>query len=508
MHVDVDSPPSAPSGPRDDSVFPDATYKDTVLAPLFEGAKAHHIAPFRQINRAHCVMLAETGILTPDEGASIARALQEIDAEDLSRVPYTGEVEDVFFYVEAALAKLLGPDLAGRLHTGRSRNDMDHTIYRLALKAEIDRLAEEGRALAGALLDKAEAERDTIIVAYTHGQPAQPSTFGHYLAAALEVLLRDLARLEAARDVVDRSPMGAAAITTTGFPIDRHRMAELLGFAVPLENSYGCIASVDYVTATYSAVKLIFLHLGRVVQDLQQWTAFEVGQLYVPNAFVQISSIMPQKRNPVPIEHLRLLSSLTVGRADMMTDVMHNTPFTDMNDSEGPVQVAGYPAFESGGRVLALLRALVPALVVDAARVQRNIDASCITVTELADGVVRREGLPFRQAHEIAAVTSKEVLRAGAGLGEGYEAFRSAFETLAGRATGISADEFRQMTSPEHFVAVRDRFGGPAPAALDAAFAGYCASLADLAKRAKENQKRESASQHLLAEAFERLAAS
>src|SRR5690606_26158075 len=132
----------------------------------------------------------------------------------------------------------------GRLHTGRSRNDIDHTLYKLALKARIDALAEAGRALAGVLLDKATAERDTVIVAYTHGQPAQPSTLGHYLAAALEVLLRDLARLEEARAIVDLSPMGAAAITTTGFPIERHRVAELLGFAAPLRNSYGCIAAV------------------------------------------------------------------------------------------------------------------------------------------------------------------------------------------------------------------------------------------------------------------------
>jgi argininosuccinate lyase len=492
----------------DESVFPAEVYKSTVLEPLFEGAKAHYVAPFRRINRAHCVMLTEAGILTPDQGRSIARALREIDAKDQSEVAYTGEVEDFFFHVEAELSRHLGADLAGRLHTGRSRNDMDHTIYRLSLKVEIDRLATGARALAGALLDKAEAERDTIIVAYTHGQPAQPSTFGHYIAAAVEILLRDLERIEAARAIVDRSPMGAAAITTTGFPIDRHRVSELLGFAAPLENSYGCIAGVDYVTATYSALKLVFLHLGRVIQDLQQWTSFEVAQLYVPNAFVQISSIMPQKRNPVPIEHLRLLASLTVGRADMMMNTMHNTPFTDMNDSEGEVQVAGYAAFESGNRALALISALMPALVVDADRVRRIIDAACITVTELADSVVRREGLSFRQAHEIAAALSKEVIRAEKQIGDCYDVFCSAFEAIAGRTATISAEEFKHLTSAEHFVAVRDRFGGPAPAALNAAFVGYRAALAGLDRRAAENGERESASERMLGEALDSLAAS
>ena len=486
--------------------FPDPVYKDTVLKPLFEGAKAHFADHLRGINRAHLVMLAETGILTQEQAKAIAGALREVDAQDLSKVDYTGDVEDFFFHVEAELIRLLGVDLAGRLHTGRSRNDMDHTIFRLSLKAKIDCLAEEGRALAEAMIDKAGAERGTIIVAYTHGQPAQPSTFGHYIAAVVEVLLRDLERLAAARIVVDRSPMGAAAITTTGFPIDRGRVAELLGFAAPTENSYASIACVDYVTATYSAVKLICLHLGRVIQDLQFWTAFEVGQLHVSDAFVQISSIMPQKRNPVPIEHLRLLASLTVGRADTIVGVMHNTPFTDMNDSEGEVQAAGYAAFDSGGRVLSLFRALLSGISVDAARVHRNIDAACITVTELADSVVRREGLSFRQAHEIAATVAREAIGRGKGLGDSYDVFCAAFESLAGRATSISADTFREIISPEHFVAVRNRLGGPAPAALDAALTRYHTALEALSARAAEDAEREAVAKQALDAAFAKLA--
>src|SRR5690606_16295633 len=169
-------------------------------------------------------------------------------------------------------------------------------------------------------------------------------TFGHYLAAAIEVLIRDIERVQEARRIVDLCPMGAAAITTSGFPIDRALVAELLGFSGPLQNSYGCIAAVDYTTATYGAMELMFLHLGRPIQDLQFWTSFEVGQVYVPNALVQISSIMPQKRNPAPIEHLRHLASQTFSRARTMLDVMHNTPFTDMNDSEGETQSLGYQA--------------------------------------------------------------------------------------------------------------------------------------------------------------------
>jgi len=459
----------------DTSTFPAPVYRDTVLAPLFEGAKTHFTAQHRRINRAHLVMLAQTGVLNQKTAIAIAAALDQIDAEtDISALTYTGEVEDYFFLVEALLAEKLGPDTAGHLHTARSRNDIDHTVFKLKLKQKIDHILDACLTLARAFADTAIAEKSTIIVAYTHGQPAQPSTFGHYLGAALEVLLRDIDRLTQARAIVDLCPMGAAAITTSGFAVDRHRMAALLGFAAPMRNSYGCIAAIDYVTSTYTALKLIFLHLGRLVQDLQAWSGFEVSQLYVPNAYVQISSIMPQKRNPVPIEHLRLLASLTVGRADMVVNTMHNTPFTDMNDSEGEVQAAGYAAFDSGIRALDLAAGLIGAVSIQEASVRANIDASCITVTELADTLVREDGLSFRQAHEIAGDTARAVLAAGTSLSAGgFEPFKTAFAARTTRSSSLDAAAFDTAVSPENFVAVRDRFGGPSPRALDDALAVY-----------------------------------
>jgi argininosuccinate lyase len=272
-------------------------------------------------------------------------------------------------------------------------------------------------------------------------------------------------------------------------------MARLLGFSRPLQNSYGCIASIDYITSTYSAIELVCLHLGRFIQDLQFWTSFEVGQVYVPNAFVQISSIMPQKRNPVPIEHMRHLASQTVGRAQAMLTIMHNTPFTDMNDSEGESQGFGYGAFESGGRVLDLLAALVPALRINPERVRQNIRRSCITVTELADSLVRREGLSFREAHEIAAEVSRAVVAIGGDIAEdGYEAFQEAFERCTGRRAAVDRAQFAEIVSPENFVAVRDRFGGPAPRALSEAIAGYNQEITGIRHRIQETKRRGEAS--------------
>lgn len=491
----------------DTSVFPDPVYKETVLRPLFDGAKNHHVDAFRAIDRAHLVMLTETGILDADQAKAIAGALISIDNEiDPTTLTYTGEVEDFFFLIEKELKKRLGADLAGRLHTARSRNDIDHTLFKLGLKSRLDVLLEKALALHAALIAAAEREKATLIVAYTHGQPAQPTTFGHYLAAVIEVLARDIERLFEAYKTVDLSPMGAAAITTSGFATDRARVAELLGFAAPLQNSYSCIAGVDYITGVYGAMELLFLHLGRPIQDLQFWTSFEVGQIYVPNALVQISSIMPQKRNPVPIEHLRHLASQTFGRARAMLDVMHNTPFTDMNDSEGETQAMGYQAFDSAYRVLDLLAALVAQIKVDPAKVANNIRRSCITITELADSLVRREGLSFREGHEIAAAVARAVVAAGGDLmSDGYAPFLAAFEHSTGRTTTIDAATFAELVSPEYFVAVRTRFGGPAPEPLALAFAGYHQQSADFTDRLQHLIARQTQAGHQLQQRFNAL---
>ncbi len=491
----------------DTTTFPDPVYKDTVLGPLFDHARSDHAEGFRRVDRAHLVMLDRTGILPRDVAAQIARALAAIDAEiDPETLSYTGAFEDYFFLREAELKARVGIDIGGRLHTARSRNDIDHTLFKITLKARVDILLGECRALLAAMIETATRERETLIVAYTHGQPAQPTTFGHYLSAAIEVLIRDIERIEVARSVTDLCSMGAAAITTSGFPIDRQMMADLLGFAAPQRNSYSCIAAVDYITGTYSALELLFLHLGRLIQDFQVWSSFEVAQIYVPNAFVQVSSIMPQKRNPVPIEHMRHLASQTVGKARMMKDIMHNTPFTDMNDSEGESQAAGYGAFETGSRVLRLLTAFIPALRINEDRVAQNSDRACITITELADSIVRQEGISFRQAHEIAAETAKAVVASGQSLAAGgYAPFCAAYLAAVGVESEMSAERFAQTVSPAYFVAVRDRFGGPAPAPMAEALTAYLSALTDFEACAQRHEAREAAAAQSLNSAFSAL---
>ena len=214
------------TGSGDEERFPASVYRETVLTPLFEGVKRHHWRQQMRIDRASAIMLAAQGLLSRAEAGAILRALDEIEAgTDVAALTYTGEHEDFFFLVEAELTRRLGVAVAGKLHTGRSRNDIDHTVFKMALKERLATLIAELLAAIAALLDVARANRATLVVAYTHGQPAQPTTYGHYLGALVELLLRDVERLQHASRTPDMCSMGAAAITTSGFPLDRAMMA-------------------------------------------------------------------------------------------------------------------------------------------------------------------------------------------------------------------------------------------------------------------------------------------
>jgi len=449
---------------NDPTGFPAPAYARMVLAPLFDGYQRYFREHLLAVHHAHGIMLRERGWLTRAQTDAIFAALADATAQTANKIlEYSGEHEDYFFWLEAQLADRLGRDLAGRLHTGRSRNDIDHTILRMVMRERLLGLLGQLHHLVGTLIRRAEENTDTLVMAYTHNQPAQPTTFAHYLGALIEALLRDSTRLLRAYAIVDRCPLGAAAITTSGFRLDRARTAELLGFGAVLENSYGCIAGTDHIAETYSALKILLLGLGRFVQDLNTWSSFEVGHLRIPDAFVQISSIMPQKRNPVPIEHLRLLCSLAAGRAETVLLTLHNTPFTDMNDSEGPVHEAGYEAFDTVARVLELLEALMAVVGIDQERVRAHIEQACATITELADSLVRREGIPFRQSHEIAARIARQIIAQGISLSAlPMATFIDAFAGVTGQAPETSEAELRTICAPEHFVSVRDMFGGPA----------------------------------------------
>jgi argininosuccinate lyase len=376
-------------------------------------------------------------------------------------VLYDGTYEDLFFYIERLIKQSCDEDVAGRLHTARSRNDIDMTMYRIRQREFIAAVASATLDLREALLVLADRHKHTVYGAHTHTQPAQPSTIAHYLLAVIEQLERDTTRLGAAFESTNRNPLGACAITGTGFPIDRNRTSELLGFNGPTCNTYGSIATVDYLLESVSATSTLIVGVGRVVQDLLLWCTMEFGYLRLSDGFVQGSSIMPQKRNPVALEHARAIGSKAVGQAQAITTAVHNTPFGDIVDTEDDLQPLVASMFGDAIRMVTLVAAAMRLADFNVEHLASRASHGGTTMTELADTLVRDHGLPFSSAHAIAALllkaqTEDPNVSLSAALG-------SASGAILGRPLEYSEADLQKVLSPAHFVSVRKTRGGPAP---------------------------------------------
>jgi len=260
--------------------------------------------------------------------------------------------------------------------------------------------------------------------------------------------------------VTNRCPLGACAITGTGFPIDRQVTSDLLGFDGPTGNTYGSIATVDYLLEGAAAASILLVGVGRFVQDLLLWCTREVGYLRLPDGFVQTSSIMPQKRNPVALEHARALASKAMAQAAAIGMAIHNTPFGDIVDTEDDIQPLVTSAFRDAVRAVALVAAAIKEASFNVGAMASGATRDWVTLTEVADMLVREHGLPFAVAHEISG-TLVETCQGNPSADKADVVNRAARER--GHDLCVSADAVAQALSAEHFVAVRRTHGGPAP---------------------------------------------
>ncbi|HET7698355.1 MAG TPA: argininosuccinate lyase [Vicinamibacterales bacterium] len=452
-------------------------YVRIVLNENFEDAKAQFLDPLMAINYAHLVMLAEQGIVTRADAGAIRRSLDAIDVDAVRGISYDGSYEDLFFYVDRLVSRGCGDDASGRLHTARSRNDIDMTMYRMQQRRWILGVIESTLALRRALMPLAERYRDAVFAAHTHTQPAQPTTMAHYLQAVIEQLERDTVRLQAAYRSTNQNPLGACAITGTGFPIDRARTTELLGFDAPTVNTYGSIATVDYLLESVSATSVLLVGLGRVVQDLLLWCTMEFGYLRLADGFVQGSSIMPQKRNPVALEHARAIGSKAVGQAAGVIVAAHNTPFGDIVDTEDDLQPLVAQMFKDATRAISLVAAAMADAEFDVERLAARAGAHWITITELADTLVRDHQLPFKAAHGVAAqLIAGATAAPGASLAD---VLREASTAICGKEVIYTDAQLAEILSPTHFVAIRKTHGGPSPSETARALAVSKQALAN-----------------------------
>ena len=409
---------------------------------------------------AHATMLTKVGVLTDDELHSIQTGLTEILTKiENGNFEWSVALEDVHMNVEAALTAKIG--ITGKkLHTGRSRNDQVATDIRLWLRDEIDAISPELVRLQQGILDLAEQEASTIMPGFTHLQTAQPVTFGHHLMAWFEMLVRDYSRLEDCRKRLNQSPLGAAALAGTTYPIDRNMTAELLGFDAPTRNSLDSVSDRDFAIEFCAFASMLLTHLSRASEELILWTSAQFNFIEMPDRFCTGSSIMPQKKNPDVPELVRGKTGRVNGHLIALLTLMKSQPLAYNKDNQEDKE----PLFDAVDTVKDCLRAfadMIPAIQSKPANMEEAARRGFSTATDLADYLVRK-GIPFRDSHEIVG---KSVAY---GLAENKDLSEMTLAELQQFSDIIENDVFEVLTL-EGSVAARNHIGGTAPEQVRAA---------------------------------------
>jgi argininosuccinate lyase len=406
-------------------------------------------------SKAHAAMLAKQGIIGAEDARAIAQGLDTILSEiEGGKFKFKRALEDIHMNVESRLAELIGP-AAGRLHTARSRNDQVATDFRLWIRATIEAIDDALAAYQRALAEKALAHAATVMPGFTHLQTAQPVTFGHHLLAYVEMAARDRGRFADARARLNQSPLGAAALAGTAFPLDRHMTAKALGFAAPMANSLDAVSDRDFVLETLSAAAIAAVHLSRFAEEIVIWCSPLVGLVALSDRFTTGSSIMPQKRNPDAAELVRAKTGRIVGALDALLIVMKGLPLAYQKDMQEDKEGA-MDALSALMLSIAAMTGMVRDMTPDVARMRKAAGEGYSTATDLADWLVRTLKMPFREAHHATGRIVAAAAAAGVAL---HELPLDAMQAIEKR---ITKDVFAVL-SVDNSVKSRVSHGGTAP---------------------------------------------
>lgn len=446
--------------------FPHPLYEKTVLQPFFRDAEIYYYEPMLSANKAHAVMLYKCDIISADNAKALLTALNQIEADGLEKLGYESGVEDLFFAMENKIIQTIGAVHGGNLQLARSRNDLGYALTRLAIRPLLLQSIQDLLDFRSVLLDFARKHLDTIMPGYTHTQPAQPSTMAHYMAGVLSFLERDTQRLLFAYDVNNQSPLGAAALTGTGFPIDRQLVADLLGFDAVMASSYDSIGSSDNLTDTANALNSLGVNMSRFTRDMLFWATQESGAIRIDDSFIQISSIMPQKRNPVVLEHIRARISRLIAYGQGVTLQCHNIPFGDTQDIEDEIFPLVFGTLETSHDILTLYSAVMETLTVNVDHLRERAVSGFTTVTELADTLVREAGLPFRQAHSVVSgMVNYAMEHKLAPTDLTTDILKQVAQDRIEKEVSLPEETLRKALDPEAFVQIRTVQGGVSPSA-------------------------------------------
>lgn len=437
---------------------------DLIFQPRLDADFLENFAPMTAVNKAHVVMMAEQSILPPSTARALLQALRAIEQAGPHSVPLDPRKEDAYFNYEAAVIARTSADIGGRMHIGRSRNDLQATLQRLHCRTAGLALIDNALDLRAMLLRRAAEFAEVVMPGYTHLQPAQPSTYGFYLLGIADAFARDTARLAAAWAETNRNPLGAAAMTGTSFPIDRNRTAALLGFDGLIEQTQDCVASRDFALDMLHACVSCSITWSRLAQDFWLMVTDEFQTIELPDSVAGTSSIMPQKKNPVIMEHLKGKAGIVLGAYVTAASTMRATIFSNTIDGNREALRPMGGAFREAAGCLRLSRLLVDTARPREARMRALVEQNYSTATDLADAMVREGGLSFRDAHHVAGAVVRMAMDAGKGAASiGMEMVQQAALAVAGRRLDLSEAAVRNALDPARVVRARRTIGGPAP---------------------------------------------
>ncbi len=419
-------------------------------------------------NRAHTTMLIEENIIPEESGKKILKALDKLESEGLSALNLDPSFEDIHMALEDYVTKEIGEE-AGFMHTAKSRNDQVCTDIRLTLKSEIESTIINIKSFISTIVDMAKDNLDTLFIAYTHLQHAQPNTFAHHLMAYANLLRRDCERLMDTYKRVDMSPLGSAALTTTGFPINRDRTAELLGFSQVMDNSIDGVSSRDFAAEAIFDYAMLSTTLGKISEEIVIWSTYEFRMVECSNQYSSTSSIMPQKKNPDIAELSRGKSTIAYGELMTVLAMTKGIPHSYNRDLQ-EVTPHLWNAIDNTNDILRIVHGMLSTLTINKERTEELAGANFATATELADVMVREKEIPFRTAHKIVGrivsdaisenITTKDI--------DNEYVDKVAVE-VTGSALNLGEDLVRQALDPKLNVKSRKVKGGCAPEAVSEA---------------------------------------
>jgi argininosuccinate lyase len=471
---------------------------------------AANFAPITQVNRAHVVMLRRQGIITAEVAKALLAAFDTMERKGAAAYPPDPRLEDPYFNYEAAVIAITGSDTGGRMHIARSRTRMsvDGTqLNRLHCRAGALELIDRLHGLIEKLIERADQFADVVMPGYTHMQPAQPSTYGFYLLGIADAFMRDAGRLDDFWPRLNLNPLGAAAMTGTSFPIDRNLTTALLGFDAVMEHTQDCVASRDFALELLGVCVQLAVTWSRLAQDFYTMVMHEFQTLELPDRVAGTSSIMPQKKNPVVMEHLKGKSAVVLGAFVTAATAMRAISFSNTIDGNREPPAMAMEAIGECCDCLTLATLMVDAAQPNRARMLDLTERNFSTATDLADAMVRESGLSFRDAHHVVGGMVRLAMDQGLAANQITGAMVDAVaQEVVGRPLGMAASVVARCLDPTQAVTARRTVGGPPPQEIRRRAAALGTSLAAARARQAERRARLAVAEQRLQEAVRELA--